>query len=68
MKILRANPHRQNQISLTKLENRPFSKMAAEIANNFKLKMYTSTKKNTFTNLVTLQSFSISGTISAERM
>ena len=50
--------------------NRPFSKMAAENSNKLKLakiKMYTSTRKNTFT-LVTLQSFGISGVISAEKM
>ena len=47
--------------------NRPFSKMAAENSNNLKLKTYTSTGKSTFT-LVTLQSFSISGVISAEKM
>ena len=50
--------------------NRPFSKMAAEISNTgkSKLKMFTSSnKKNTFT-LVTLQSFSISCVISAEKM
>ena len=49
------------------LQNRPFSKMAAENSNKSKLKTYTSTRKNTFT-LVTLQSFSISGVISAEKM
>ena len=49
--------------------NRPFSKMAAEISNTSKLKTYTSTREreSTFT-LVTLQSFSISGVISAEKM
>ena len=47
--------------------NRPFSKMAVEISNKSKLKPYTSARKNTFT-LVSLQSFSISGVISAERM
>ena len=47
--------------------NRPFSKMAAENSNKSKLKTGTNTKKNTFT-LVTLQSFSISGVISAEKM
>ena len=41
--------------------------MAAEISNKSKLKMYTSTRKNTFTS-VTLQSFSISGVILAEKM
>ena len=44
--------------------------MAAENSNKLKLaklKMYTSTRKNIFT-LVTLQSFSISGAISAEKM
>ena len=41
--------------------------MAAENLNKSKLKAYTSTKTNTFT-LVTLQSFSISGVISAEKM
>ena len=49
------------------VENRPFSKMAAENSNESKLKMYTSTRKNTFI-LVALQSFSISGVISAEKM
>ena len=47
--------------------NRPFSKIAAENSNKLKLKTYTSTRKSTFT-LVTLQSFSISGVISAEKM
>ena len=49
--------------------NRTFSKMVAENSNTSKLKtyMYTSTRKNTFT-LVTLQSFSISGVISAKKM
>ena len=41
--------------------------MASENSNKSKLKTYTSTRKNTFT-LVTLQSFSISGVISAEKM
>ena len=41
--------------------------MAAENSNKLKLKTYTSTRKNTFT-LVTLQSFSLSGVISAEKM
>ena len=45
----------------------PFSKMAAENSNKAKLKTYTSTGKNTFA-LVTLQSFSISGVISAKEM
>ena len=57
-------------ILLILLHNRPFSKMAAENSNKLKLakiKTYTSTRKNTFT-LVTLQSFSISGEISAEKM
>ena len=49
------------------LENRPFSKMAAENLNKSKLKTNTSTRKSTFT-LVTLASFSISGEISAEKM
>ena len=40
--------------------------MAAENSNKLKLKMYTSTRKSTFT-LVTLQSFSISGVILAEK-
>lgn len=39
--------------------------MAAENSNRSILKTYTSTRKNTFT-LVTLQSFSISGELSAE--
>ena len=47
--------------------NRPFSKMADENLNKSKLKTNTSTRKSTFT-LVTLQSFSISGEISAEKM
>jgi len=41
--------------------------MAAENLNKSKLKPNTSTRKSTFT-LVTLQSFSISGDISAEKM
>ena len=41
--------------------------MVAENSNKSKLKTYTSTRKNTFT-LVTLQSFSLSGVISAEKM
>ena len=41
--------------------------MAAENSKKSKLKMYTNTRKNTFT-LVKLQSFSISGVISAEKM
>ena len=41
--------------------------MATENWNNSKLKTYTITRKNTVT-LVTLQSFSISGEISAEKM
>ena len=40
--------------------------MAAENSNRSMLKMYTSTRKNTFT-LVTLPSFSISGVILAEK-
>ena len=47
-----------------------FSKMAAENSNKFKwlkLKTYISTKKSTFT-LVTLQSLSFSGVISAEKI
>ena len=47
--------------------NRPFSKMAAENSNKLKLKTYTSARKSTFT-LVTLQSFSTSDIISAEKM
>ena len=46
---------------------RLFSKMAAENSNKLELKTYTSTRKSTFT-LVTLQSFSISGVISAEKI
>ena len=42
-------------------------RMAAENSNKFKFKTYTSTRKSTFT-LVTLQSFSVSGVISAEKM
>ena len=52
------------------LSNRPFSKMAAENSNKLKfakIKNVYQTRKNTFT-LVTLQSFSISGAISAEEM
>ena len=41
--------------------------MAAENSHKLKLKTYTSARKNTFT-LVTLQSFNISGVISAEKM
>ena len=41
--------------------------MAAENSNKSKLKTYTSNGKNTFT-LVKLQSFIISGVISAEKM
>ena len=41
--------------------------MAAKNSAKFKLKTYTSTEKNTFT-LVTLQNFSISDVISAEKM
>ena len=41
--------------------------MAAENLNQSKLKTNTSTRKSTFT-LVNLQSFSISGEISAEKM
>ena len=41
--------------------------MAAENSFKIKLKTHTRTRKNTFT-LVTLQSFSISGVISAEKM
>ena len=52
--------------SPTKEQNRPLSKMTAKNSNKSKLKMYTSTRKNTFT-LVTLQSFSILGVISAEK-
>ena len=57
------------QIKMNKIPqtNRPFSKMAAENSIKSKLKTYTSTRKNTFT-LVTLQSFSTSGVISAEKM
>ena len=47
--------------------NRPFSKMVAENSNKSKLKTYATTRKSIFT-LVTLQSFSISGVISAEKM
>ena len=41
--------------------------MAAESSIKLKLKTYSSTRKDTFT-LVTLQSFSISGVISAEKI
>ena len=47
--------------------NRPFSKMAAKNLNKSKLKTNTSTRKSTL-NLVTLQSFSISREITAEKM
>ena len=63
---------RQNMIWDLK-SNRPFSKMAAENLNKLikisqnKKKTLTSTRKNTFT-LVPLQSFSISGVASAEKM
>ena len=40
--------------------------MAVENSNKLKLKTYTITRKSTFT-LVTLQSFSISGVISADK-
>ena len=56
----------RNQQS-SKARNRPFSKMAAENLNKSKLKTYTSTRKNPFT-LVTRQSLSISGVLSAEKM
>ena len=49
------------------INNRPFSKMAAENLNKSKLKTNTSTRKTTLT-LVTLPSFSILGEISAEKM
>ena len=52
--------------SLKRLYNRVLPKMATENSNKLKLKMYTSTRKSTFT-LVTLQSFTISGVISAEK-
>ena len=52
---------------LTTLQNRPFSKMAAENSDTSKLKTNTSTRKSIL-NLVTLPSFSISGEISAEKM
>ena len=52
---------------LFKINKRLFSKMAAENSNELKLKTYTSARKSTFT-LVTLQSFSIAGVISAEKM
>ena len=41
--------------------------MAAENSNKLKLKTYSSTRKNTFA-LVILQSFSMSGVVSAEKM
>ena len=41
--------------------------MAAENSNKSQLKTSTSARKNTFT-LVTLQSFSFSGVLSAEKM
>ena len=47
--------------------NRPFSKMATENLNKSKLKTYTSTRNNIFT-LLTMQSFSISGVTSAEKL
>ena len=45
----------------------PSPKWQPKIQIKLKLKMYTSTRKSIFT-LVTLQSFSISGVISAEKM
>ena len=59
--------YRKNPGILLIRTNRPFSRMAAENSNKLKLKMYASTRKSTFT-LVTLQSVSISGVISAEKM
>ena len=52
------------------MENSPLDpspKWRPKFLNKSKLKIYTSTKKNTFT-LVTLQSFSSSGVLSAEKM
>ena len=49
------------------MNNRPFSKMAAENLNKSKLKTNTSTRKSTLT-LVNLPSLSISGEITAEKM
>ena len=49
------------------LNDRPFSKMAAENSNKLKLKINTGNRKSTFT-LVTLQSFGIPSVISAEKM
>ena len=49
------------------LADRLFSKMAAKNSNKLKLKTNTKDRKSTFT-LVTLQSFSISGVISAEKI
>ena len=49
------------------VNNRPFSKMAAENLNKSKLKTNTSTRKSTLT-LVNLPSLSISGEITAEKM
>ena len=45
----------------------PFSKMEAENLDKLELKTYTSPRKSIFT-LVTLQSFSFSGVISAKKM
>ena len=61
-------PSRVISGGLGDLLNRPFFKMATENSNTeLKLKTHTSTRKNTFTS-VTLQKFSISGVISAEKM
>ena len=58
---------RDSSVIITLLENRPFSKMAAENLNKSQLKTNTSTRKSTL-NLVTPSSFSISGEISPEKM
>ena len=52
--------------SLRHSGGKTFSKMAAEKFNKSKLKVNTSTRKNTLT-LLTLPSFSISGEKSAEK-
>ena len=60
-------PSKSLVIVLLMTKNRPFFKMAAKNSNKSKLKTSTSTWKNIVT-LVTLQSFSISGVLSVEKM
>ena len=64
-KCIKNNPKRPRFASPN--DNTPFSKMAAENSNKLKLKTYTSTIQNTFT-LIALESFSISGVLSAEKI